>query len=210
MKSIKVFFVTVLVLVFSFGPITSSYASEIKTLDKSVDPYQEVMDKLTDEFGVSFYVSPEKKEYFYDSVKDMNAKEFEEMLRSQYQEFMDNSNTNIDTTTNIQQASSIVPFSMREQITQTTSLSYSSSMFLKSTVFSATGSQGTFKYESINSYGTDWPPDYTGYHWQVDSKSYSLSSDAKSCKVTLRGHPENAKGVSLAFSLTATNTFYAN
>jgi len=187
----------------SLSLITKVSATEPEKIDESINQYQEIMDKLTDEFGVEFYINPEKQEQFYSSVKDMTPNELEQMLRNQYQEFVNNYYNNT-------QESLITPFYMREDITQKTSLSYNSSMYLKSTVFSTSGTQGTFIYENIKSYGTTWPSGFTGYHWEVDSKSHKLSSNSKSCKVTLRGHPENANGVALALSLTASHTFYAN
>ncbi|RNC99577.1 hypothetical protein [Lysinibacillus halotolerans] len=102
----------------------------------------------------------------------------------------------------------VTPLSITENITQYKSLSYNTSAYLKSTVFSSTGNPGTFTYQSINSYGTTWS--HSGFHWEVDRKFHSLSSDRKSCKVTLYGHPEDANGVALAYALTANLTFYAN
>lgn len=45
----------------SLSLITCVSASENVNLEKSISPYQEVLNKLTNEFGVEFYINPEKK-----------------------------------------------------------------------------------------------------------------------------------------------------
>ena len=74
----------------SLSLITKVSATEPEKIDESINQYQEIMDKLTDEFGVEFYINPEKQEQFYSSVKDMTPNELEQMLRNQYQEFVNN------------------------------------------------------------------------------------------------------------------------
>lgn len=205
-KFVKLLFTSFLCLSISLSLITCVSASENVNLEKSISPYQEVLNKLTNEFGVEFYINPEKKEHFYNNVGDMSTDELEKLLREQYKEFLDNFYN--DKLSNSDSA--VSPLSISENITQLVALSYNSSMYLNSNVFSASDNQGTFTYQSIKSYGTTWPSSFTGYHWEVDSASHKLSSDLKSCTVSLRGHPEDANGVALALSLTASNTFYAN
>ncbi|WP_409368745.1 hypothetical protein [Lysinibacillus sp. 38-6] len=207
MKNIaKLLFASFLCLSISLSLITYVSASENVNPEKFISPYQEVMDKLTNEYGVEFYINPEKMDHFYNNVRDMSPEELEKILREQYKDFLGNFYNDMDSNSNYL----ISPLSINEDITQQVALRYNSSMYLNSKIFSATGNPGTYIYQSIKSYGTTWPSTYTGYHWQVDDASHKLSSDSKSCTVYLRGHPENAYGVSLALSLTASYTFYAN
>ena len=205
MKKTFTLFFELVFLNILFGSVTS-YASD----DNSIYPYQEIMDKLNKELGSTFHVKEEKREFFYNNVKDITPSAFEELLRKQYKEFTESLNVDMGPGNEISQETIIKPYYVSEDITQYASLSYNSSMYLSSNVFSFTGGSGTFKYNSIYSYGTTWPSGFTGFHWEVDSKSARLSSDEKSCTVTLRGHPEDANGVALALSLTASNTFYVN
>ncbi|MCM3318004.1 hypothetical protein M3603_15405 [Rummeliibacillus stabekisii] len=207
-SKVKLLIVSLLGLCIYLSASNNASATGVETFEDSIRPYEKVMEKLTNEYGIVFYVSEEKKEHFYNSIKDMSPSEFEEMLTNQYKEF----SVNNDYTNGLEntEKSLITPYSITESITQKAALNYSSSIYLKSTVFSSGGGKGTFTYQSISSYGTTWPAGFTGYHWEVDRKSHQLSSDKKSCTVTLRGHPENANGVALGLSLSVNHTFYAN
>jgi hypothetical protein len=59
-KIVKLLFTSFLCISISLSLITYVSASEVGKLEKFITPYQEVMDKLTDEFGVEFYINPEK------------------------------------------------------------------------------------------------------------------------------------------------------
>ncbi|MCS1394314.1 hypothetical protein [Lysinibacillus boronitolerans] len=60
-KFVKLLFTSFLCLSISLSLITCVSASENVNLEKSISPYQEVLNKLTNEFGVEFYINPEKK-----------------------------------------------------------------------------------------------------------------------------------------------------
>lgn len=205
-KIVKLLFTSFLCISISLSLITNVSASEDGKLEKFITPYQDVLDKLTEEFGVEFYINREKMDQFYNNVRDMSPEELENILREQYNKFLGDSYKDMNSNSNYL----ILTLSISEDITQQVALRYNSSMYLNSKIFSATGNPGTYTYQSIKSYGTTWPSDYTDYHWKVDYASHKLSSDSKSCTVYLRGHPENAYGIALALSLTASHTFYAN
>jgi hypothetical protein len=101
------------------------------------------------------------------------------------------------------------PNAIREKYKQTTPIGHNSEMYLKSTVFTVLGEAGSYTYEKIHEYGSQWPSTYKGYHFEVDSGSYKLSSNKKNCTVTLTGHPQDANGFVQLLHLKATNTFNA-
>ena len=63
-KICKVIIYILLCLSISLSLITCVSASENVNLEKSISPYQEVLNKLTNEFGVEFYNNPEKRNTF--------------------------------------------------------------------------------------------------------------------------------------------------
>lgn len=200
---------------------TYASAEKAKTIDELLAPYRAVIDKLNAELGSTMYIPDKNKERVYNNIKDMSLDEFETMLRNDYKtQSADKSSTTKSESSEsgdysrdsikVKNDSDITIKSVREEITQTASISYNSEMYLTSTVFSATGASGTYTYSSISEYGSQWPSSYTGYHFAVDEGSYSLSSDRKKCTVTLKGHPENSSGIALTVALTAKNTFSAN
>ncbi|MFL0506280.1 hypothetical protein ACH0B5_11055 [Ureibacillus sp. 179-F W5.1 NHS] len=63
-------------------------ASQIETQTAPLSEYEEILNKLSKEYGVEFYINPEKKDYFYDRVKNMSIEEFEKKQREQYQEYL--------------------------------------------------------------------------------------------------------------------------
>lgn len=151
----------------------------------------------------------------------MTPEELEKLLREQHIEFLNNGSpkTKVEPIKSIEDMPNnnnakvnepefvIKPDYVRKDITPTSPIGYNSEMFLDSTIFSGTGATNAYVYESINDYGSRWPPGYTGYHFEVDSKWYSLSSDSKSCTFKLIGHPQNSGGYSKLVQLTATDTF---
>jgi len=205
------------VLVLGLGLPT--YAQSAKNIDELLGPYQAVIDKVNSDLGSSIYIPDKNKEMVYNNIKSKTTAEFEAMLRNEYKALTvsepsitqsGSGNYARDTlTVNSQNNEVITPNYVRESIIQTAPISYNSEMFLNSTVFSGTVVAGTYVYESISSYGSQWPSGFTGFHFAVDSGSYSLSSDKKQCTVTLKGHPQDANGVALLIVLTATNTFSA-
>lgn len=209
-----------LTLVLMLGLAIAAYAEKAKNIDELLAPYQEVVDKLNAELGSTIYIPVANKEKVYNNVKDMSPSEVEILLREEYKAYVAGNLSTVQSGSgnytrdyameSSEKESVIIPLYIREEITQTAPISYNSEMFLDSTVFSGTGELGTYTYESIRSYGSQWPSDYTGFHFEVDSGSHSLSSDRKKCTVTLKGHPENAYGFALLEVLTETVTFSAN
>ncbi len=207
----------ILSFVLILGLCIPAYAEETKTIDELLAPYQNAIDKVNGELGSNIYIPDKNKEKFYNNVKHMSPSEVENLLRNEYKDITSgkpfitqsepNSYTKSYAMKNGQKKHDTSPMHVRQDIMQTAPISYNSQMFLNSTVFSATGASGTYIYETINSYGSSWPSDYTGYHFEVDSGSYSLSSNKKNCTVTLRGHPEDAYGSALTLSLTEKVTF---
>ncbi|MFJ5764333.1 hypothetical protein ACIP9C_03170 [Lysinibacillus sp. NPDC093210] len=160
-KIVKLLFTSFLCISISLSLITNVSASEDGKLEKFITPYQEVLDKLTDEFAVEFYINPEKMDQFYNNVRDMSPEELENILREQYKKFLGDSYKDVNSNSNYL----ISTLSISEDITQQVALRYNSSMYLNSKIFSATGNPGTYTYQSIKSYGITWPSDYTDYHW---------------------------------------------
>lgn len=209
-----------LTFILMFGLTIPVYAEKAKNIDELLAPYQEVVNKINTELGSTIYIPDVNKEKVYNNVKDMSPAEVETFLRNEYKAYVTGESSTTKpgtgnyTRDNVMDSSVneqvITPLYVREEITQTAPISYNSEMFLDSTVFSATGAIGTYTYESITGYGSQWPSDYTGYHFDVDSGSYSLSSDRKKCTVTLKGHPEDANGFALLVVLTETVTFSAS
>ncbi len=209
--------VTVSILLI-FGLYTNVYAQTGKSIDEFLIPYQNVVDKLNSELGSTIYITD--KEMVYNNIKDLTPEELEEKLRADWRKAINNERTltndsYIDSNEKLnlmnQELSqlTIEPFSVREDITQSVPIQYDSWMYLDSTVFSGSGVQGTFTYQSINGYGSKWPGN-TGYHFHPTGGSATRSIDKKFCTVELTGHPQNPEGFALTVKLTASYTFSAN
>lgn len=82
----------------------------------------------------------------------------------------------------------IEPLSVREQIKQTVAF-YGSKVYLNSRVFSATGTAGTFIYESIISCGVESSSSSSTYFKTDGAPSTILSSSKKVCSVIVSGYP---------------------
>lgn len=84
-KILSISLICILVSVFC-----STATSTAKTNDADVDflliPYNKVLTKLSDEYGVGMYVPEKNKEKFLTNIKEMTPKEFEKLLRKQYKE----------------------------------------------------------------------------------------------------------------------------
>ncbi|WP_397538523.1 hypothetical protein [Rummeliibacillus pycnus] len=74
-----------IVFFFVFGSSTS-IAKTKDDMDFLLIPYQKVLDNLSKEFGITFYVEDEIKEKLYSNVKDMTPKKFEQSLRDQFKQ----------------------------------------------------------------------------------------------------------------------------
>lgn len=216
----KWIFFLVLMFMLILVLITPIYAGKTANIDELLLPYQEVIDKINAELGSTIYIPDVNKEKVYNNIKDMSPEEVEILLRNEYNacasgESITNISKNGDyirdyAMKNDANETVITSNYFKEEITQEAPISYNSEMFLDSIVISVTGKPGTFSYQSIRGYGSQWPSDYTGYHYEVDSGLHSLSDDRKKCTVSLKGHPEDANGFALLVTLTETVTFSAN
>jgi len=154
-------------LVLMLGLFIPTYAQEANNIDNLLAPYQAIIDKVNAELGSTIYIPEKNKEKVYNNIKDMSPEEVEALLRNEYKAYVagesldtkpESGNYTRDSAMTKDQSESVVsPTSVREDITQTVYIGYSSEMFLNSTVFSGTGTAGTFIYESINDYGSQWP-----------------------------------------------------
>lgn len=218
----KKLFVMFLSLALILGFSIPAHAEEVKTIDELLIPYQVVVDKVNVELGSNIYIPEENREKVYNNIKGKTPDEVYLMLVEEYKAsaIIGTSIPQIESTDYIEDSiypndnnkisqieSIITPYYIREDTIQTVLIGYSSEMYLASTIFSTTGT--SYIYESINSYGTRWPTAFTGYHFAVDSSSYSLSSNNKSCTVSLAGHPKDANGFAQALRLTTSHTFAA-
>lgn len=216
----KKLFVMFLSMALILGFSMPAHAEETLTINELLAPYQAAVDKVNEELGISIYIPEKNKEKVYNNIKDKTPEEITSMLIKEYKEsstgsssitqFKDDNyikdSAYSENNTEIGESESIItPRYIREDITQTVPIGYSSEMYLDSTVFSATGD--SYVYESINDYGSQWPSSFTGYHFAVDSGSASLSSNKKSCTVSLVGHPEDPNGFALTLRLTTSHTF---
>lgn len=214
-KILSVFLSFSLILLLS-GPV---YAAKAETADELLIPYQKVINQVNIEIGSNYLIPDNTKEEVYDNIKRMSPDEFGKLLKNEYKTYAtslslnDQSENDNHAEENVlsknQSNLSIIPNYVSQNITQTHSIQYNSKMYLKSTVFSAKGTAGTYIYSSINSYGSQWSSSNKGYHFSVISGSYSLSSDKKKCTVHLNGMPKDPNGIALAVELKAAYTFSA-
>lgn len=203
----KKFISFVLSLTLLLGLYIPAYATTTNTADK-LAPYQAVIDKVNSDLGSSTYIPTGTEDEVYDKIKGKSLDEFETELRKEYKAFLYQSSK--DATGIIQKGTDILPFSIRENITQTYPILYDSNVVLNSKVFSGTGASGSYTYESIINFGTSWPGN-TGYHFKMDpgQSFYSLSSNRKNCTVSLTGIPVDPNGLALAIVIRANHTFNA-
>lgn len=57
-------------------------------IDELLAPYQEVIDRVNEDFDYTFFIKEDKKQSFYDAYKDMPLDEFEAKLREDYEEIL--------------------------------------------------------------------------------------------------------------------------
>jgi len=84
----KLLYISLICLMMSV--FCSTTASTAKTTDVDIVfaliPYEKVLKKLTDEYGVTMYVPEENKEKFYNNVKGLTTRQFEKQMRQQFEE----------------------------------------------------------------------------------------------------------------------------
>lgn len=68
------------------GFYTASSANKNADMDLLLLPYQKVIDNLSEDLGVPFYIETKNKERFYNNVKDITPEQFEKMLIEEYKE----------------------------------------------------------------------------------------------------------------------------
>lgn len=215
----KKLLVMILSLVFILGMSTDVKAEGEQSIEDMLAPYQAAVDKLNDEMGSNIYIPEKNKEKVYENIKDKTPEEVALMLKEEYTDYVADEaiksqpetdeyiTDGIHSETKKDTEIIISPYYVRETLMQTVPIVYNSELYLSSTIYSLTDTD--YIYERINDYGTRWLHDYTGYHFAVDTRSYSLSADKKSCTVYLTGHPEDAQGFALGLYLSTNHTFTA-
>lgn len=73
-------------LVSVFCSTSTSTAKSNDDVDFLLIPYEKVLNKLSEEYGVGMYIPEKNKEKFLNSMKNISPKEFEKQLRQQYKE----------------------------------------------------------------------------------------------------------------------------
>lgn len=200
--------------VFMLSFAVPAYANEGETADQRLATLQEVMDKVNAELGSTYYIPKENQEKVINNLGGMSLKQVENYLTEQYKEAFPNGEVQQDIVNQTpvdpsdESASTITPFSITEQIRQTTPIQYNSQMYQDATVFSATGSPGTFIYQSLGQYGII-KGSSTGFYFKVDQASRQLHPDKKNVGIELIGHPEDENGFALAVQLIAQRVFNA-
>ncbi|MBT2289314.1 hypothetical protein J7E73_09225 [Paenibacillus albidus] len=202
----------VCVLMFSFAlPV---YADESEKSDQQLLLLQEVMDKVNAELGSTYYIPKGNQEKVLNSIKDKSMEEVEQLLTTQYKAAFPDGQVQQDITDTTpispddESTSIITPFSVTEQIRQTTPIQYNTLMYQDATVFSGTGAAGSFIYQSLGQYGVI-KSSATGFHFKVDQASRQIHPDQKHVGIELIGHPEDENGFALALQLIAQHVFTA-
>lgn len=227
-----------LVLVFSLGLSTVAFATYTsQTIDDLLAPYQKVIDKINEEFQCAVYIPEGQKSTVYDNLKDTSLADFEADLRSQLENTLnytsplpqvkvtENNSVNSERVlseddlsyglppANTSESLIVTPLavtrSVREDITQKRYLDAAAYITLYSTVFSASGTAGTFSYSNIDKLTYNWDRGSGIFFYYPLSMDYSLDSSKKNCTVELECQKRNDDGLFLTGFWTVTVTFNA-
>lgn len=205
-------------LLFCFSPsvFAANAESENTPVSDLLLPYVEVIEEVNQETGSQIYIPTGKEEDVYNYYKDYSLEEFKQSLLNDINNYNTSLSSSQDMTvvdigysTGELSRNEVQPRAMVEDVVQVAPISHNTSVYLYATVFGG-GNPITYKYKSINKIEVRWPADYTGFHFGVSTCSYSVSSDRKTCTVTLTGSPVNAAGLAQTVLLTTTVTFTAN
>lgn len=205
-------------LLFCFSPsvFAANAESENTPVSALLLPYIEVIEEVNEETGSQIYIPDGKEEDVYNYYKDYSLAEFKQSLLND----IDNYNTSlrssqdmtvvdIDYSSGELARNEVQPRAMVEDVVQVAPIDYNTSVYLYATVIGG-GNPITYKYQSIDNIAVGWPSDYTGFHFAPSSCSYEVSSDRKTCTVTLTGSPMNAAGLVQTVIKTYTIRFTAN
>lgn len=204
-------------LLFCFSPsvFAANAESENTPISALLLPYIEVIEEVNEETGSRIFIPDGKEEDVYNYYKDYSLEEFKQSLLNDINNYNTTLSSSQDMTvvntgysSNELSVNSAQPRAMVEDVVQVAPIPYDSYVYLCSTVIGG-GNPITYKYKTIIDVYVDWPDENTGFHFAVSSGSYSVSSDRKTCTVTLTGSPMNAAGLVLSVVKTCTVTFTA-
>lgn len=81
MKKLAALLVCILTAAGAFLPLSGESGPDI---DRSLRPYQDVIDKVNRELGSTIYIPEENREEVYGNIKDLSLSEFEAIMRKEY------------------------------------------------------------------------------------------------------------------------------
>lgn len=204
-------------LLFCFSPsvFAANAESENTPVSDLLLPYIEVIEEVNEETGSQIYIPAGKEEDVYNYYKDYSLEEFKQSLLNDINDYntalsssQDMTVVDIGYSSGVLSRNEVQPRAMVEDVVQVAPIGYNTSVYLYATVIGG-GNPITYKYKTIIDVDVKWPDDYTGFHFAVSSGYYSVSSDRKSCTVTLTGSPMNAAGLVQTVVKTYTVTFTA-
>lgn len=204
-------------LLFCFSPsvFAANAESENTPVSDLLLPYVEVIEEVNQETGSQIYIPTGKEEDVYNYYKDYSLEEFKQSLLNDINNYNTSLSSSQDMTvvdigysTGEFSRNEVQSRAMVEDVVQVAPIGYNTSVYLYATVFGG-GNPITYKYQSIDDIRIGWPSDYTGFHFAASSCSYEVSSDRKTCTVTLTGSPMNAAGLVQTVIKTYTVTFTA-
>ncbi|MCI1982180.1 MAG: hypothetical protein LKJ45_03335 [Oscillospiraceae bacterium] len=205
MKKITGLFFTIVLMLTLVVPVNA--ATVPKTLTDKLAPYQEAIDRVNQELGTTSFIPKGSEQKVYDNIKNMSPEEFEQELKEDNERYLaESAESKQNAREQIIEKKVITPDSLRYNYNEKYPIDYNSYLYLKATVF-APGSSRKFTFESIHSYGVEWPSNLTDYHFEARDKGYSLNSARTECLVWAKGMPVNSRGVGLAVNLYAEHTF---
>lgn len=209
-------------------PASATSISVDQSMDEFFAPYQEVIDKLNEEFGCTIYIPEDGKEEVYVNIKDTSLENFEANLRSQLSKTLladqtahqENSASPVLgsvcrlpflPTQDIMVSPLVQPRSVREDIVQQQYLDEAAYVNLYSTVMSGSGTVGSFYYTDINGVSSGWIKGTGTFFFvpNLDQCTYSLDSSKKQCTLTFPCSKRNDDGLFLLGLWNLTITFVA-
>lgn len=233
MKKLRIGFLFGLCVLALMGTATASTTERISSIDSLLQPYQEIINRLNTEFGVSVYIPDEAKEEVYNNLKGQTLIEFEEKLRRElsfevyqgdkegntiddqvFREYAEDNVTVLPSNTEQDNEIKAMPLgqmrSEEEDCVQTWWSDGISYIQLYSTIWSHTGAPGTYRYVSINDIKSGWIPGSGQFFWVYSVSGYSLSSNATICTVSGTCAKRNDDGLYLTVAATYSVPFYSN
>lgn len=228
--------VSILLLVGVFilcGVGMAASPNEETSIDSLLQPYQEVIDRLNAEFGVNVYIPEDSKEDVYNNLREKSVDEFESELRGEltveeskndgasnainqvFYEYAKDYITNLPVNEEVGKAMYAIPLGLqaeRDDCIQTWWSDGISYIRLHSTVWSHTGSPGTFTYETINDVTSGWVPGSGQFFWvyEVSLANCSLNVARTICTVSGTRAKRNDDGLYLTVASSYSVPFYSS